>query len=785
MPDISLVTILATAGTAGAVTAFLTWTAQARRGAAQAYRLGAAGGRVEALLATAPGAYYAWSTLDGQEMHSPNLAAAVGLDSVAVSAFADLAPAFDTEAYAEIERHIGALRGQGQSFSEVCGGATGQRFALDGAAMLDPLGVPVAYVVWVRDVSRADPVSEHLPRHEQALHAPDDLAGVLDALPTPVWRRDGSLNVTWWNQAFDAAVGNGSGPPEFAPKPFHAQARALAQKARQEGAPQYETRTLVVDGDRRAFEVVERPCNGGLIGMARDITELMEVGGELERHIEAQSDVLEKLNTATAIWGPDRRLKFFNRAYAQLFHLDENWLSSEPHHEEVIDAQHEKRRIPEQADFQRYKKSFMDMYTTLIEPMEEFMHLPDGSTLRTVLNPHPFGGLLFFYEDVSDRLELERSRNTLEAVQRATLDNLSQGVAVYGGDGRLKLYNKSYTELWNVNDEQLAAEPHLSDFIGAVHPLMADAEDVPDTAEDLVDQMLARRPLRHRIETGEGRVLDMSTVPLPDGATLATFLDVTDGIRIERALRQRAEALEEADWLKAQFIANVSYELRTPLNTIGGFSEILADQFFGKLNPKQAEYVDGIVESSGYLLALINDILDLATIEAGRMQLETETFDVAEMVQSVLRMVDDRVLERRLTLQTEVPEEIGTLNGDERRIRQVIFNLLSNAIRFTSPGGTITVGARRQDGAITAWVADTGRGIAEDEQERVFAKFHRSAGATANQPGTGLGLALVKSFVELHGGSVELTSKLGEGTCVTCVFPDQDSPSISALAKTG
>ena len=397
MLNISLATILATAGAVGAATAILAWAAQARRAAAQAHRLGAAGGRVEALLTTAPGAYYAWSTLDGQEMHSPNLAAAVGLKGVTVSAFADLAPAFDADAYAEIERRIGALRGQGQAFSEVCAGAAGQRFALDGTAMLDSLGAPVAYVVWVRDVSRALASSDHIPRSDDVARTSNNLDEILDALPIPVWRRDESLDVTWWNKAFEDAVGNGSGPPEFAPKPLHAQARALAVKAGQNQAPQRETRSLVVDGERRAFEVVEHPCNGGLIGMARDITELVEVGGELERHIEAQSDVLEKLNTATAIWGPDRRLKFFNRAYARLFHRDENCLYTEPHHEEVMDAMHEKRRIPEQANFQQYKKNFMDMYTTLIEPTEEFMHLPDGSTLRTVRNPHPYGGLLFFY----------------------------------------------------------------------------------------------------------------------------------------------------------------------------------------------------------------------------------------------------------------------------------------------------------------------------------------------------------------------------------------------------
>ena len=148
-------------------------------------------------------------------------------------------------------------------------------------------------------------------------------------------------------------------------------------------------------------------------------------------------------------------------------------------------------------------------------------------------------------------------------------------------------------------------------------------------------------------------------------------------------------------------------------------------------------------------------------------------------------MVEERVLEHRLTLLIEVPGDIGSLEGDERRIRQVVFNLLSNAIRFTAPGGTITVGACRQGGDIRVWVSDTGRGIARDEQEKVFAKFHRSSDATASQPGTGLGLALVKSFVELHGGQVHLTSKLGEGTNVTCVFPNQAPPGAAPLAKAG
>ena len=535
----------------------------------------------------------------------------------------------------------------------------------------------------------------------------------------------------------------------------------------------------MIDSDRRYFQIAEIPAAGGQIGVARDVTDLETAKDDLERHVGAYTDVLEKLNTGVAIWGPDRRLKFFNRAYAKLFRLDENWLATEPDHEELIELLRQNRSIPEHADFQAYKKRFMDMYTTLVDPIEELDYLPNGTTLRVGSSPHPLGGLLFFYEDMSDQLELERARNTLIAVQRTILDNLSQGVEVYGGDGRLKLFNRAYSDPWGFDEDFLASEPHISELIDHTRPQIIGASTEPESVESVVNRTLDRVGHRQRIERTDELVLDRTTVPLPDGATLVTHLDVTDTMRIERALRERTEALEEADRLKSQFIANVSYELRTPLNTIGGFSEILIDQFFGELNPRQLEYIEGIFESSGHLLAPIDDILDLANIEAGRMRPETETFDISEMIASVVHLVEERIFERKLQLHIEVPPDIGTFHADERRVPQVIYNLIGNALRFTESGGVIRVGATRGDDEVSIWVADNGRGLGWAEQMQIFERFNRS-GSSSTVPGTGLGLALVKSFVDLHGGRVELEPSTGKGTRVTCIFPLNPSGALSA-----
>ncbi len=265
--------------------------------------------------------------------------------------------------------------------------------------------------------------------------------------------------------------------------------------------------------------------------------------------------------------------------------------------------------------------------------------------------------------------------------------------------------------------------------------------------------------------------MDYGFLPLPDGGVLITSLDITDSTRVSRALRERNDALEAADRLKSEFIANVSYELRTPLNTIMGFIEILNNEYFGPLNERQREYSQGILESSEELLALINDILDLAMIEAGRMTLEIEVVDIKEMLWGVFSLTRERARSKDLRLALDCPDDIGTLDLDERRTKHALLNLMGNAIEYTPPGGEIVLSARRMDGEIMLSVADTGIGIAESEQSRIFEMFVRGKKPVGHRRGAGLGLSLVRSFIHLHGGRVELSSTPNKGTTVSCYLP--------------
>ena len=282
-------------------------------------------------------------------------------------------------------------------------------------------------------------------------------------------------------------------------------------------------------------------------------------------------------------------------------------------------------------------------------------------------------------------------------------------------------------------------------------------------------------PRSGRRERADGSVIDWNLVPLPDGASLFTFIDVTDSIRVERALRERAEAMETADRLKSEFVASISYELRTPLTAIVGFAELLEKQFFGELNVRQLEYSRGIVQASERLTVLINDVLDLASIEAGYLQLEVAPVELRGLLESVEAIVRERAHNQNVDLKLECPEDIGMIEGDGRRLKQALFNLLSNAIKFTPDGGAVTVSAERAGGEVRLAVTDTGSGIRPEDIERVFGKFE-TGGGQSGQTGAGLGLSLVKSLIEMHGGWIGLDSELGKGTKVVCHVPLKPPP---------
>jgi signal transduction histidine kinase len=602
-----------------------------------------------------------------------------------------------------------------------------------------------------------------------------DFRAMLDALPVPVWLRDRALSLVWANHAFVEASGAPSAEAALASQTsIEKSEHDLAAMARNAGQVQETRRFAVIAGQRRALAFTHQPmADGTVVGSAVDVTENVQADAKLQQHLDAHSDTLDRLATAVAIFSREQRLTFYNRAYVQLWGLPETWLDSHPSDGEILDRLRESRKLPEQRDFQAWKRERMSLYGAAQEYLpEELWHIPGGKTLRVVAQPHPFGGLTFLYEDVTARIALESSYNTLIKVQSATLDTLNEAVAVFGPDGRLKLHNASFARIWDLSAKELAGEPHVRSVAAACAERFGDAEIWEGLIQAIVSGSAGKRDLGE-IERNDRTILSLALSALPDGAILVTFVDVTDRFRIESALRDRNDALEAADRLKSDFIKHVSYELRTPLNTILGFAEHLSSGLPGELNPRQSEYVQDIVAGANTLTSLVNDILDLSLIESGALRLELTRIDLAALLEDVAQHAREWAAKVELTLAVDVPPDAGQFLADDRRVRQIVFNLLSNAFKFTPRGGTITLSGRIRGEDVQIAVADTGPGIAPEVKANVFERFAAKS-RSGQRAGAGLGLALVNRFVELHDGWVEIESgSLAEdgGTLVRCHLP--------------
>ncbi|MCM2343631.1 MAG: PAS-domain containing protein [Alphaproteobacteria bacterium] len=641
-------------------------------------------------------------------------------------------------------------------------------------------------ILWVEDitlVTREQDITAGA--RKTAEEERDRLQAALDQQPYPVWMRNSRTEIIWCNRAYARALDISPATViaeqrELNFKPSKkmsgpATPRALAQAALDQGQNQSLRAHLIIGGQRRLVTISELPMSGlgQTLGLSLDITREEELETEQKRYAAANRELLEQLGSAIGIFDSQQRLEFYNTAFSQLWSFEEQYLNTGPKLGDLMERMRENRRLPEQADFRRFKQTWLNMFTGLIGPHEDMLYLPNGNALRMLVIPHPLGGLMMTFEDVTSRLELESSYNTLVAVQRETLDNLTEGVVVFGGDGRLKLWNPSFATLWNLHPEDLKDNPHINRLIEKMKASFT-TETWPAAREILLRQGLERASQDGLLMRHDGSQISWSTMPLPDGGVLITHIDSTDKMRVENALREKNDALETAERLKLDFLANVSYQLRTPLSAIMGFNEILQNEYFGPLNARQKEYTSGTQEAGERLIQLIDDILDLSTIEAGQLSLTHDTINISQTLHHIYDLTREWGGKERILILLECVDDIGTMKADERRLKQVLLNLMRNAINFTPAGGKIILAARRHEQGIHISVSDTGPGILPEDQQRIFLPFERAqSGSTPGTRGAGLGLSLVKTIVELQGGRITLESEVNKGTTVHLWFPPE------------
>ena len=602
-----------------------------------------------------------------------------------------------------------------------------------------------------------------------------DLSGVraiLALLTKPGFARDAGGRLVFANAAYLKLAGDmGKGGTETAPAELLDAPLLHQHMAACAGDAKPVTLSVALPG-QGAYELVEFAVDGGRAGYFRPIG---DTGKPADTNLGYIGGVIGALSTPIAIFNAQRELVQFNQAYVGLWRLDPKFLVLGLDERAILDKLRTLGMLPAEVDYQTWRSQHLTSYG-LKEPRESApWHLPDGRTIKVIAAPaSPKGGVIYVFEDITERLKLESTNTAFSNVQRETINALSEAVAVFGTNGRLTLCNPRLSGLWRLQMAELGQNPHIDQIAEASGRAMPEdgASIWRDLKRGIIDLNPTRSDTTGRINRADGRLLDYAITRLPDGQTMMTFLDVTESASYSKVLKERNDALVAADLLKDAFVENVSYELRSPLTNIIGFADLLASSEDGTLNERQRAYTDYIRASSVTLGVLIDNILDLASVDAGIAELRPELQNVAGLVDKARAGLSATFPEisgeRPINLSVTIEDRLPPFIADGTRIVQVLYNLLSNAARFSPPGGEIRLSVSARADRMLFVIEDEGPGLTDEMKNAILTRIDAPAG---RQRGAGLGLAIVKTFVNLHGGTITAERREPRGSRITVNLP--------------
>ncbi len=627
----------------------------------------------------------------------------------------------------------------------------------------------------------------------------------LEMLLEPAWVRNADGKIDFANQAY-MALCEQSGmkgslnkfPDIFTPTQVKAQLDALhaqrqsdaqhrPQRGAQAGAVRLSQKMSGPEGDR---ELVLSSFEDGSIGYLRHVFNTQDEQNIAELHIanSLQADwVIDTLAGPTIVFDQEGKLKRFNTAYRELFRFSDGWLATGLNEREILDRLRREKQLPTVSNYREWRQTHLEAYKMSAQRKEDW-HLADGRSFVVTATPIANkGGVIYQFEDVSGRLRLESANKAMLNVQRQTLNALSEGVAVFSTDGRLRLHNPRLSSIWKLPMNELGLSPHVDSIaLACGHSIPEDGEEIwQDLKKGIIDLDPSRKDTSGRIKRQDGRLIDYAIVRLADYQTMITFVDVTKSANFEHVLKERNDALVTADALKDAFIQNVSYEFRSPLTSIIGFADLMASDNTGPLTDQQRNYIDYIRSSSAALGTLIDGILDLTNVEAGIAELDLQELNIAKLIEDAKTGFSATLVRADgmppLNLVVTLPDPLPRFVADGARVVQILYNLISNAAKFSEPGAQISLDVEGNNEWIRFTIKDEGVGITR-ELEDALTGADQGRSLKSLQRGAGIGLTIVKAFVELHGGNLAIIPNTPRGSQVIVNLPADASKLIEQTA---
>ncbi|MFC3099637.1 PAS domain-containing sensor histidine kinase [Altererythrobacter lauratis] len=643
----------------------------------------------------------------------------------------------------------------------------------------DPaVAAPGTALLWWFDFSESQ--GELARLRAEAARARNDFAalvGLIEAAPMPMWFRGPDMTLRLVNSAYVKAVEADSAQSvveqqiELIEPLDGLSAAQIARQSRDRNLPVERIVQATIGNQRRALRVSDLPLGDeGVAGYAIDIEEMEEQARAFRAFREAQRSMLDQLSVGVAQFDADRRLTFINQPFMRIFALPVSVQIDPPDFDRFLDMARDKARLPEMRDFPAFRRELASWFRA-DAPSEQAWTLSDNTHLRIVAQPMPDGGLVLVAEDRSEQLALSATRDTLLRTRTATFDSLFESLAVFAPDGRIQLWNRRFPEIWGIEAEFMDSHPHIDTLLDRIMQVLARPGQRAAIGEVVRAATLDRKQRGGRVLLSDGRTLEFAGVPLPDGNGLLTVLDVTDSTKAEAALRERNAALEEADAVKTRFLANMSYEFRTPLTSIGGFAELLQSGVAGELTPQAQDYVAAILASVERLTSQIESVLDLTQSEAGLLPMAMEEVDVLAFVTGIVREREDAIEARDIALDLRGDKGAGKIQADRRQLGRAIGNILDNAIAAVpEKSGRILVMLARRKNGVRVVISDNGPGMRPGELARALEGYGLARDGSGKEK-RGLGLPLSRQLIEAHGGRLDIQSERGAGTTVTISLP--------------
>ncbi len=584
----------------------------------------------------------------------------------------------------------------------------------------DKKGYAKSFFIFFADITRDRVKVDRLKENNKKLQSDLQLIkSSLDKIDVPIWVKNQNDDITYKNSACDNFLQSG---------------KYIDEDDNEENTSNYSIKKYNNEDNSTCY-------------IALDQRKIKEYEDESKRYLASLSKLLEVSSNAFAIYDADRNLKFYNPSFLKMWDLDADSISKGMTYEEILDELKSRRIFPEDINYKSFKAERISFFQELLMPHSDFLFLPDGRVIRVVIVQHAFGGLIFCYEDMTDKYHFKSSYQTQSAVQQKTINSLSDGVIVFSENGKVAILNPQIKKMWGLR--KLAKNFHFKDFFEYVKSKIED--NIYQKFEDNFFKCFNHQKSSElNLETKDRKIFSMKMMSLPDGATLLNTKDITEATLFERSMTEKNIALEKVDKLKTDFLNNVSYELRSPLTSIKGYAEILSYQYAGELNEKQKNYMRAITESSDTLLDIINDIIDLASIEAGHISLNKKQNDCKTMLHESL--VD---FKGRYKLVDNFAKVEVFCDKDR------LVHAIKKFIQFVTEFSDLEKGVDIEYTESKSYVEISLENIYLKDYEIVKIvkdKFMENISAMTLKPSINSGLSVLQTIIDLHSGRIHFHS---------------------------